>query len=123
MTAILHADNRLTTGRVLRRVLSPTPTHNEHGWACRGLYCADGAVPPPFLGNEFDDTSTMYIPSGAAVIDSADIEDAVVLVQRHGWGVDGNGQMLIIANPIEAKAIRGFPGWSSRVGRPTRSVV
>ena len=59
ITAMMHADNRLTTGRILRRVLSPTPTHNEHGWACRGLYCADGAVPPPFLGNEFDDTATM----------------------------------------------------------------
>lgn len=32
-------------------------------------------VPPPFGGNNFDGTESMYIPSGAAVIDSADIED------------------------------------------------
>ena len=115
VTAVLHADNRLTTGRVLRRVLSPVPTHNEHGWLCRGLFCADGAVPPPFLGNEFDDTATMYLPSGATAIDSLDIEDAVELVQSHGFGVNGNGQMLILANPVEAKAIRSF-----RSGQPSR---
>ena len=73
--AILHADARLVTGRVLRRVLDPAPAHNEAGWGGYGLWSADGMVPPPFGGNNFDGTDSMYIPSGAAVIDSADIED------------------------------------------------
>jgi hypothetical protein len=75
--AILHADARLVTGRVLRRVLDPAPAHNEAGWSCYGLWSNDGMVPPPFGGYTFTGTETMYIPSGAATLDSADIEDAV----------------------------------------------
>ncbi len=116
--AILHADARLVSGRVLRRVLDPAPTHNEAGWSCYGLWSADGMVPPPFGGNTFTGTESMYIPSGAATLDSADIEDAVKKVQSHGYGLsDGsNGQMLIIANPAEAELIRTW-----RAGQPSRS--
>ncbi|MET0994144.1 MAG: hypothetical protein ABWY20_08715 [Mycobacterium sp.] len=36
--SIIHADNRLITGRLLRRVMNPTPTHDEAGWTCYGLW-------------------------------------------------------------------------------------
>jgi hypothetical protein len=103
---------------VLRRVLDPAPTHNEAGWSCYGLWSADGMVPPAFGGNTFDGTESMYISSGAATLDSADIEDAVKKVQSHDYGLaDGSdGQMLIIANPAEAELIRTW-----RSGQPSRS--
>ena len=115
--AIVHADSRLVTGRVLRRLLDPAPSHNEAGWPVVGLWHAD-AVPPPFGFNTFDGTETMYIPSGAATLDSADIEDAVRKVNQHGYGLaeGAGGQMLIIANPVESEIIRSW-----RAGQPSRS--
>ena len=106
--AIVHADNRLVTGRVLRRLLDPAVSHNEAGWPVQGLWNADGSVPPPFGYNTFDGTESMYIPSGAAELDSADIEDSVRKVQSHGYGLaeGAGGQMLIIANPAESERIR-----------------
>src|SRR6476661_1923715 len=116
--AIVHADNRLVTGRVLRRVLNPTPSHNEAGWPVQGLWNGDGTVPPPFGFNTFTGTETMYIPSGAATLDSADIEDAVRKVAQHGYGLaeGAGGQMLIIANPVESEIIRSW-----RANQPSRS--
>lgn len=118
--AILHADTRLVCGRVLRRLLDPAPSHNEAGWPVYGLWHAD-ATPPPFGFNTFDGTETMYIPSGAATLDSADIEDAVHKVQSHGYGLaeGAGGQMLIIANPGDAEIIRSWrAGVESRSGGP-----
>ena len=116
--AIVHADNRLVTGRVLRRLLDPAVSHNEAGWPVQGLWNADGSVPPPFGYNTFDGTESMYIPSGAAELDSADIEDSVRKVQSHGYGLaeGAGGQMLIIANPAESGRIRSW-----RAGEPSRS--
>jgi hypothetical protein len=116
INAIVHADNRLTTGRVLRRVMNPAVTRNEFGWKCYGLWAGDMA-PPPYLGTEFPDTTTMYWASGASAIDSADIEDAVKAVRSHGFGLGGStGQMLILANPAESELIQAF-----RAGEPSRS--
>ena len=72
--AILHADTSLVTGRVLRRLLDPAPSHNEAGWPVVGLWRGDGTIPPPFGFNTFDGTETMYIASPAQrTLDSAPI--------------------------------------------------
>ena len=114
--AILHADTRLVTGRVLRRLLDPAPSHNEAGWPV-GAVDADGTVPPPFGFNEFAGTESMYILVAQPTLDSADIEDAVRKVQSHGYGLaeGAGGQMLIIANPTEAELIRGWRAVSRAV--------
>ena len=79
----------------------------------------DGITPPPYLGRSFDDTESHYIASGAAEIDSADIEDAVRLVTRKGFGSQNNQQLLIFANPDEAELIMGWRcGEESRAGGP-----
>ena len=77
-------------------------------------------MPPPFGGNTFDGTESMYIASGAATLDSADIEDAVRKVQQHGYGLSegAGGQMLIIANPAEAELVRSW-----RAGQPSRALA
>ena len=80
--AIVHADNRLVTGRVLRRLLDPTPSHNEAGWpvsAC-GTRTAQSRRP----------SGTTHSPEPSRCISlvaqrlgfSADIEDAVRKVNR-----------------------------------------
>jgi hypothetical protein len=117
LTSVLTADTTLTFGRVLRRLMTPTETHNEHHHRVFGLWNGtDGMTPPPFSGRTFSAEESHYIPSGAYAIDSADIEDAVRLVTRKGYGIDAGSQMLILANDEECDAIMGW-----RAGEPSRS--
>jgi hypothetical protein len=65
-------DNKLTTGTVLRRLFGPTPVFNDWNHTVYGLWCNDGMVPPPYLGQQFDGTHNHYLTSGSTVIDSQD---------------------------------------------------
>ena len=56
----------------------------------------------------FDDTESHYIASGASVIDSTDVEDAIRLITRKGYGTAANSRILILANPDEAEEIMGW---------------
>jgi hypothetical protein len=119
INSIMHSDNRLVTGSILKRLFDPTPRTNAEGIACRGLYSADGQIPPDYLGTSFDGSTTHYWKSGAAVIDSGDIEDAVKTIRVKGYGIDATSQLLILANPIESEAIQTFrQGVESRTGGP-----
>lgn len=117
MNGILAADNKLVTGTILRRLFDPTETKNEFGHRVFGLYNgSDGIAPPPYLGRTFPSAESHYIASQAAQIDSADIEDAVRLITRKGFGVQTGAQILIVANPDEAENIMAW-----RAGEPSRS--
>ena len=120
MNGILAADSQLTTGRVLQRLLNPVATTNELGHNVLGLYNGvDGMIPPPFMGRTFENTENHYIASGNATLDSQDIEDAVKLVTRKGYGITPGSQMLIITNDEECDAVMSWrAGVESRSGEP-----
>lgn len=116
MNSILSADNKLVTGTILRRLFDPAATRNEFGHRVYGLYNGvDGITPPPYLGRTFPESESHYLASQSAQIDSADIEDAVRLVTRKGYGPENGAQMLILANPDEAEDIMTW-----RAGQPSR---
>ena len=109
MSSILSADNKLVTGTILRRLFDPTESRNEFGHRVFGLYNGtDGIAPPPYLGRTFDETESHHIASQASQIDSADIEDAVRLITRKGFGIQNGCQLLILANPDEAENIMAW---------------
>ena len=117
MSSILSADNKLVTGTILRRLFDPTESRNEFGRRVFGLYNGtDGIAPPPYLGRTFDETESHHIASQASQIDSADIEDAVRLITRKGFGIQNGCQLLILANPDEAENIMAW-----RAGEPSRA--
>ena len=58
VTRVFEADNKLTTGTVLRRMFGPAPVFNDWNHTVYGLWSADGMVPPPYLGKTFDGTHT-----------------------------------------------------------------
>jgi hypothetical protein len=117
MNGILAADNKLVTGTIFRRLFDPAETKNEFGHRVFGLYNGgDGITPPPYLGRTFPATESHFIASQAAQIDSADIEDAVRLITRKGFGTQLGSQILIVANPDEAESIMAW-----RAGQPSRS--
>jgi hypothetical protein len=122
IASIVEADNRLVTGTILHRLFNPGVEHNEWGHNCYGLWDApnDDIVPPPWIGKSFDDTHTHYLASGAAQIDSQDLEDAFRDITSHGYGTKETGsQLLVIANQAEPEAIQGFrAGVASRPSGP-----
>lgn len=116
---VLEADNKLVNGSVLKRLFDPTEELNEHGHKCYGLWCNDGITPPPYLGKTFASTTTHYLPSGAAQIDSQDIEVAISLVTDKGYGRSQGSQLLILANPTDGEYITTWKsGVASRSGGP-----
>lgn len=120
VNTIMHSDNRLVTGTILNRLFDPAQRTNDEGIACRGLWNADGMGVPDYPGNSFDPaTTTHYWKSGAAVVDSGDLEDAIRAIRAKGYGLDATSQLLILANPNESEYIQTFrQGEESRPGGP-----
>ncbi|WP_240431340.1 hypothetical protein [Mycobacterium kyogaense] len=107
INTVFHSDNRLVTGTILKRLFDPAQKFNDEGFACKGLFNLDGQIPAPYLGNTFGD-STHYWKSGAAQIDSGDIEDAIKTIRAKGYGVDASSQLLILASSIESENIQSW---------------
>lgn len=116
MDGILAADNKLVTGTILRALFSNTRKRNEHQMTVYDLYDGAAPGPPSYLGRTFPETETHYIPSQAAQIDSADIEDSIRLIQRKGYGTQANSKILVLANPDEAELMMSW-----RAGEPSRA--
>lgn len=120
INGIMHSDNRLVTGTILKRLFDPSPKTNNEGYVCRSLWNADGQFVPPYLGHEFDPaTTTHYWKSGATQVDSGDIEDAVRTIRAKGYGREAGSQILILASQLESENIQTFrQGEESRSGGP-----
>jgi hypothetical protein len=120
VNSALAADNQLLTGTILRRLFNPAETRNEFGHRVFGLWNGtDGLAPPDHLGQTFPTTTTHYVPSQNAVLDSADLEDSARMIQDKGYGVNPGSHLLIFANPQEADLIQGWrAGKESRTGGP-----
>jgi hypothetical protein len=120
VTRILEADSRLTTGLVLQRLFDNTSGTNDFQNVVYPLWANDGIAPPAYMGRTFTGSHNHYLVSGAADLDSGDIEDAARLVTEHGWGRGGaSGQLLILANPADGELIRSWrAGIESRSGGP-----
>lgn len=116
----LEADNRLTTTTVLRRMFDPTQVTNEAGIPCYGLWTgADGITPPAALGTTFSASTNHYLTTGAATIDSQDIEGLIRLITDKNYGTTPGSRLLILANPQEGDAIQGWrAGAESRPSGP-----
>ena len=116
---ILSADSKKVNGSVIKRILNPAPELNDFGQTAYPVWSGDGMIPLPHMGVTFDGTHSHYIASGATVIDSADIEDAINHIVHHGYGVSATSQILILANPLEGAAIQGWKaGVESRPSGP-----
>lgn len=114
VTRVLEADNKLTSGTVLRRLLDPATQLNEWGHTCYGLWSADGMVPPPYLGNTFDGTHTHYLTTGSTVLDALDVENMIHHVIEHGYGTHPAVQLVLIVNPLDFDA-SGIAAWKAGV--------
>lgn len=76
--------------------------------AVKGLWNADGTVPPKYKTNTFDGTHNHYMVSGAAVIDSGDLDDLFEQLRHHGYDKSNGVQQIVAVNSREGKVIRTF---------------
>jgi hypothetical protein len=107
---ILEADNRLLFKQVMRRIfnnVNTTTTIQNTAYNAKPLYNADGEFIPPYKTNTFTPGShTHYITSGAATMDSGDLEAIAALLEEHGYNQANGFQIVIMVNPAQANAIR-----------------
>lgn len=108
---VLEADNRLVFKKVMNTLFRNTNRDadiNGQNYTVFALYNADGTVPPSYGPNTFDGTYTHYLTSGAANIDSGDIEDIITRFKKLGYSRATGVTIAILVNSNEAKAIRSW---------------
>lgn len=104
--AALEADNRLVFKMVLGALFHNANRTNDEGSPVKALYNADGTVPPPYRGRTFTNTHNHYLVSGAAGLDSGDVEELIDTIAEHGYGAAEGSQIVILANKQEVDRMR-----------------
>lgn len=119
VTRILEADARLTTGLVLQRLFDNTPGTNDFQVPVYSVWNDDGIKPPAYMGKTFAGSHNHFLVSGAAELDSGDVEDLCRLVTEHGFGPHAGQRLLLLASPAQGEQIRSWrAGQESRSGGP-----
>lgn len=109
--SVLEAGNRLYFNRVMRQIFNPsntTATIDGSAYNVYALYNADGTVPPAFRGQTFDGTHTHFLTSGAATVDSGDLNAMEDHLWHHGYRLGLGYQLVLMAHRNQANVIRGF---------------
>jgi len=108
-TSMLNADNRL----VFRKIMEALFDNRNRQADIRGqnvpvyaLYNADGTVPPSYKSNSFSGTHNHYMTSGAAAIDSGDVEALYDNIAEHGYGIENGTQFVLFAPKALVKEMR-----------------
>ncbi len=107
----LEADNQL----VFRRVMEALYNKNNREADINGqlvpvyaLYNADGTIPPTYKGNTFTGSETHYITSGAATVDSGDLDTLYTKLRQKGYSLENGVRHILLVNPAEGDVIRTF---------------
>lgn len=104
--AALEADNRLVFNLVLGALFSNENRTNDEGNPVKALYNGDGTVPPEYRGRTFTGSHSHYLVSGAATLDSGDVEGLIETIAEHGFGPAEGSTIVILANKQEVDKIR-----------------
>jgi len=107
----LEADNRLLFTKVLRAIfnnVNRVATIRGQNFNVYPFYNNDGTVPPPYANNTFLGTENHYLTSGAATIDSGDLDAIETKLTLKGYGKNNGAQLILIVNRQELAVIRSF---------------
>lgn len=104
--SVIAADINLIFTKTLSAIFKNTSRQNQEGLTVNPLFNGDGTVPPTNLsGQTFSGTHTHYTTSGAATIDSGDLEAVMDTVTEHDYGLGVGSDLVILLNPAEAKVV------------------
>lgn len=107
----LEADNQLMFTKVLEALYNKNNREadiNGQIVPVYALYNGDGTVPPSYKGRTFDGTETHYLTSGAATIDSEDLDVLYTKLRQKGYSVENGVSHILAVNPAEGAVIRTF---------------
>lgn len=107
----LEADNRLIFERIMRTVfdnVNRAATIRGQNVNVYAFYNGDGTVPPQYKNNTFDGTENHYLVSGAATVDSGDLDDLSLKLSKKGYGKQSGAQQILMVNSQELAVIRTF---------------
>lgn len=107
----IEADNRLLFVKILSAIFD----NRNREASIQGqdvpvypFYNGDGTVPPKWKTHTFDGTETHYLVSGAATVDSGDLDDMANKLTRKGYGLTRGYRLVLLVNEQEGKTIRKF---------------
>ena len=109
--SILEADNRLVFNEVMRTLFSNVNREvdiRNRPYTVYAFYNNDGTVPPDYKSNTFDGTHNHYLTSGAATIDSGDVDTMLTQLQHHGYSKSNGAELVLLVNQQEGDVIRTF---------------
>jgi hypothetical protein len=104
---IMSAHNKAVVSSVLQRLFDNTSHTTPEGNNSVGLWSGD-MKPPSHLGKSFAANHDHYLVSGAATVDSEDIEALATLSSEHGYGKTSGSQLLLLCNELEAEKISSY---------------
>jgi hypothetical protein len=110
----LEADNRNVFTKVMKTVFNSTnltATINQNAYNVYKFWngvTVGTVAPPPYKNNTFLTTHNHYVTSGAATLDSGDLETMQTLLNEHGYSVANGYQLILMVNPAAANTIRAF---------------
>ena len=108
---VLDADNRLLFKEVMKTLFrkdNRTASIKGQNYNVYSFWNADGTVPPAYKANTFDGTHTHYRVSGAAAVQSGDLDEIIDDFKSHGYSAANGSTMFALVNVQEANTIRGF---------------
>lgn len=106
---VLEADNRNMFDKVMRTVFNNTnltTTITGNPYTVYKFYNADGTLPPTFKTNTFLGTHQHYLTSGAAAIDSGDVEQIQDHLNHHGFTKGLGYRLVLMVNKVQGDSIR-----------------
>ena len=109
--SVLEADNRLIFRDVMRTLFrnnNRTADINGQNYTVYSFYNGDGTVPPPYKNNTFNGTYTHFRSTGAATVDSGDLDEIITSFSKLGYGAENGTQLFVMVNEAQAAAIRLF---------------
>lgn len=108
----LEADNRLMFTKVMdalfNNVNRTADINGIQDVNVYALYNNDGTVPPPYKGTTFLGTHDHYLVSGAATIDSGDLDAMEEHLVHHGYSKLNGYTLIALCNRAEIATIRTF---------------
>jgi hypothetical protein len=109
--AALDADNRLVFLEIMRTLFRSTnrvADINGQNYNVYTFWNGDGNAPPDYKTNTFPGSHTHFRNSGAATIDSGDLEEMIDDLKAHGYSAENGTTLFFLTNELQANVIRTF---------------
>lgn len=109
--SILEADNRNVFRETMATMFDSTnrvADIRNQSYNVYALYNNDGTVPPAYKTNTFLSTHSHYLSSGAATVDSGDLDEMQTHIEHHGYLPSSGVELVVMVNKAQGDVIRQF---------------